>query len=74
MELRGLIKGVQECRDRGTVFFGLGAAGKLMDSVQRGSIADGFTTVLKKKRRGIANRVGTIEELLKGNRQTASYS
>lgn len=45
-----------------------------MDSVQRGSIADGFTTVLKKKRRGIANRVGTIEELLKGNRHTASYS
>ena len=55
-------------------FFGLGAAGKLMDAVQRGRITDGFTTVLKKKRRGIANGVGAVEELLKGNRHTASYS
>ena len=72
-ELRGLIKGVQKCRDRGPVFFGLGAAGKLMDAVQRGRITDGFAAVLEKKGCGIANGVGAVEELLKGNGHTASY-
>ena len=55
-----MIKGVQECRDRGTVFFGLGAAGKLMDAVQRGRITDGFTSDFKIKRLGFANCVGAV--------------
>ena len=73
-ELRGLFKGVQKGRDRGPVLFGLGAAGKLVDAVQRRRIANGFTTVLQEKGCGIANCIGAVEELLKGNRHTASYS
>ena len=32
--INSVIKGVQECRDRGTVFFGLGAAGKSANRTQ----------------------------------------